>query len=290
VLLFYITGIMNYNITTRWLVEELERIIGSEGIEDVYYVNPNSRPLVSANISHVHRLAVPLDGCHRMTTVVEQQQKIIHPVRREMTFMPTGCWNKPDWQLPVCVATFIFKENDTVINVVQTRGGPENKHVTVINSGRPLNQNASFLLNCLATLYDTSTNSLKKKPLVEALLLYCIDDLKQPLVSELSKAHRTCTKIRGYLGEYFNTDIDRKSVAELFNISPNYLSNLFKQYDGISFSHYVTDLRIKHACHLLKTTDMTLDEITMSCGYNDTSYFCNVFKRHIGVTPGCYRA
>jgi YesN/AraC family two-component response regulator len=78
-------------------------------------------------------------------------------------------------------------------------------------------------------------------------------------------------------------------VAEHFNITPNHLSRLFQTHGRITFSGYLTSVRIDRAKHLLSNYNLKLDDIAARCGYHDTPYFCHVFKKVAKATPMEFR-
>ena len=53
---------------------------------------------------------------------------------------------------------------------------------------------------------------------------------------------------------------------------------------------FIQKARIKHACQLLKNTDMTTKEVAFACGFSDPKYFAKCFKSEIGKTPTEYRS
>ena len=57
----------------------------------------------------------------------------------------------------------------------------------------------------------------------------------------------------------------------------------------MTFSAYLTQVRIDRAKHLLSSYNFKLDDIAARCGYHDTPYFCHVFKRITKLTPIEYR-
>jgi two-component system response regulator YesN len=93
--------------------------------------------------------------------------------------------------------------------------------------------------------------------------------------------------------EYIETQYDKgvtnESVAKHFAFSPSYFSTLFKKYHGITFIDHLTNVRIQHACTLLKDTKKTTYEIASLVGYEDQRYFSQVFKRKKAMTPSAYR-
>ncbi|NBD23869.1 AraC family transcriptional regulator [Paenibacillus glycinis] len=77
-------------------------------------------------------------------------------------------------------------------------------------------------------------------------------------------------------------------AAELF-LSPYHLSHLFKASTGMTLSDHIMLRRIREACSLLAATSKPIREIAAEVGGLSSSYFCQMFKRHKGVTPENYR-
>jgi AraC-like DNA-binding protein len=84
-------------------------------------------------------------------------------------------------------------------------------------------------------------------------------------------------------------DLSLTTVAAKNNVSPGYLSGLFKKETGQTFTAYVNGRRIALAKHLLKTTHLQVQTIAQHCGILDFHYFCRVFKNTVGTTPTAYR-
>lgn len=82
---------------------------------------------------------------------------------------------------------------------------------------------------------------------------------------------------------------DMTAIARHANISPAYLSSLFKKVSGQSISDTITALRIESACHYLESTSLSLKEISTKCGYTNQYYFSNSFKKKLGMSPSAYR-
>lgn len=84
-------------------------------------------------------------------------------------------------------------------------------------------------------------------------------------------------------------DFQIKSMAEYFDITPQYMRKLFKNHTGLSISEYVSNKRLEKAMDLLSSTDMTLQDIVVEIGNSDISGFVRFFKQKTGLTPGQYR-
>ncbi len=80
-----------------------------------------------------------------------------------------------------------------------------------------------------------------------------------------------------------------EEAAEYLKISPAYLSRLFRQETGITFSEYVNKMKIEEASSLLLYTEYSDLEISNLLGFSSQSYFIKVFKKQIGLTPKQYK-
>lgn len=92
-----------------------------------------------------------------------------------------------------------------------------------------------------------------------------------------------------FIDEYFTEKLTLETVASKVFMNPKYFSHVFKKEMGISFTEYIIQLRIKHACMLLRTTTYTAYRISSECGFSDASYFNRVFCSQMNMTPQTYR-
>ncbi len=91
------------------------------------------------------------------------------------------------------------------------------------------------------------------------------------------------------LRKEYGGNINLEVIADRVHLSPNYLSYLFKKETGQSFMKYLTDYRIEKAKELLRATTLRIGTICEAVGYSNTSYFCSIFRSHVGCTPAQYR-
>ncbi len=101
--------------------------------------------------------------------------------------------------------------------------------------------------------------------------------------------NQTVRHILKYVNDNFCEDISIQSISRHFKINANYVSQLFKKEVGIVFTEYLSKLRIDYACNLLKTTELSIGEISEKAGYNDYFYFSRVFKKVKGKSPSAFR-
>lgn len=92
-----------------------------------------------------------------------------------------------------------------------------------------------------------------------------------------------------YLNENFRESQSLTGVADMFRISPHYLSRLFRHTTGFSFSDYLNLLRIKEAQRLLRETDDPITDIALRSGFGNFSHFGKMFKRMVNASPRQYR-
>lgn len=95
--------------------------------------------------------------------------------------------------------------------------------------------------------------------------------------------------IKNYVDEHFCEDIYLESLASIFHTSPKYMSRLLKQALGIPFKQYITTLRIALSKSLLAETDLKIDDIALSIGFNNRNSFVRIFKQTEGMSPSEYR-
>lgn len=89
--------------------------------------------------------------------------------------------------------------------------------------------------------------------------------------------------------EHYAEDINLKTISYEFGMNAFYLGQLFKESINISFTDYITDLRIQKAKELLKKNTYKVWEVSQMVGYSNTNYFYTLFKRKTGMSPAAFR-
>ncbi len=91
-----------------------------------------------------------------------------------------------------------------------------------------------------------------------------------------------------YLAGHYAEDLTLENAAAAVNVSHVYLSKLFRREMGITFTDYLTALRIEQAKRILALDNSRIADVAQSVGYRDQKYFGRVFKRLTGVSPSVY--
>jgi transcriptional regulator GlxA family with amidase domain len=97
------------------------------------------------------------------------------------------------------------------------------------------------------------------------------------------------TQIQIWLQDNYYREIIMPQLAEKFGMSTRTLNRRFKAALGISPLDFLQEVRINIAKDLLKTSNLSISEITDKIGYQDTGFFTSLFKKYLGTTPVSYR-
>jgi len=113
-----------------------------------------------------------------------------------------------------------------------------------------------------------------------------LKDLPKATISEKEKIELILSYIRQHVLN--KNRIKIKTIAEEFNMSPNYVSIFVKKHTGISIQQYVIQTKLKMAERLLKQSNLHISEISDKTGFVDASHFNKIFKKYKGVNPSIF--
>ncbi|WP_347551388.1 response regulator transcription factor [Pseudalkalibacillus hwajinpoensis] len=92
-----------------------------------------------------------------------------------------------------------------------------------------------------------------------------------------------------YIEDHYAEPLSLSTLADYFHFNPSYLSSYFSTHHKLGFSDYVNQVRIAKAKHILASSSASVSQVSERVGYSEPSYFCKVFKRIEGLSPGRYR-
>lgn len=134
----------------------------------------------------------------------------------------------------------------------------------VLNNPEELN-----ILHRQAALdYATRMKKLRKEKICSIHVVKCID----------------------YMHDNLHSRITVTELAKQVHLNPSYLSRLFKKETGISISEYIQQLKIDAAKNMLIYSDFSPAQISSILAFPDQSYFTEVFRKRVGVTPKKYQS
>lgn len=96
--------------------------------------------------------------------------------------------------------------------------------------------------------------------------------------------------IINWVDKHYMEEFQLEAMSAAVCMSPTYISHLFKKSTGHTITQFLTVRRLKQACLLLKTTSLSIQEIGEKSGWPNFSYFSQIFRKHIGMSPKQYRA
>lgn len=100
--------------------------------------------------------------------------------------------------------------------------------------------------------------------------------------------HHAITPLLEYLSEHY-ASVTLEELARVSSYNASYLSRLFRETFGVSFTDYVNILRVNQAEKLLRETELTVEEVGLEAGFHSRKHFYDMFRRHTGMTPGGFR-
>jgi AraC-like DNA-binding protein len=97
-------------------------------------------------------------------------------------------------------------------------------------------------------------------------------------------------RARRLIEQHSAEELSLSKVAKAVNISPNHLSEKFKQVTGVNFVDYVARTRFEKTRDLLLNSNRRISEIAFAAGFQSLSQFNRVFKKLSSKSPTEYRA
>lgn len=147
----------------------------------------------------------------------------------------------------------------------------------------------------LSSLIKLRNLSLEQKRHSDLLLKICLAEVIVTVAEKQQENMNSNEKISwsdilNFIDTNINEHIDFASLAKNNHYSYDRFRHLFTEHFGLSPYAYLTKQRIVHAKRLLKSSDLPITTIAFDCGFNSSSQFTNIFKKHVGVLPKEYRS
>ena len=108
-------------------------------------------------------------------------------------------------------------------------------------------------------------------------------------VADAKKMPESMQKVCRYIEENYQKQIQLDDIADYCGYSRYHLSHMFRDVSGFTVFSYLLEVRMKKAKELLKTTNLSIKEISAEIGFTDQNYFSNVFKKQTGLSPMDFR-
>ncbi len=135
----------------------------------------------------------------------------------------------------------------------------------------------------------TRTTDLQQLTMLSYKMLFAFTEEMQKLHKNDVLYSPTVRKCIAYISMHFNEKLTAEDIAAALHFSPSYIQHIFKQETGQTIHQYLQNQRIEEAKILLEQTEYTYAAISDMTGFGSQSYFTNVFRNIVGVTPKKYR-
>jgi AraC-like DNA-binding protein len=123
----------------------------------------------------------------------------------------------------------------------------------------------------------------------EEQMLILLLELLQERYGKTLNLDRRIEASRNYLDANFSQNLSLSQLAVIANLSPRQLSELFRLQLGMTPNQYLIEKRMQRAWHLLKTTHLSIQQISEQVGYCNLSAFSDRFSKHFGYSPRYFR-
>jgi AraC-like DNA-binding protein len=104
-----------------------------------------------------------------------------------------------------------------------------------------------------------------------------------------SEGDRAILDAARYITENYAQPITLEDLSSRAGLSPSYFSRRFRQTTGMGMKEYLSFIRLQHASMELLSTRHTVTEVAFNCGFSDSNYFKDAFRRMYGLSPRAFR-
>ena len=103
------------------------------------------------------------------------------------------------------------------------------------------------------------------------------------------KNYALMKKINYYIEREPIQMVSLEGLSSYLNLTPQYVSKVFKEEYHLNFTDYITQKKISLAKPLLEKGTLSVQDVSIQVGYSDQNYFCRIFKKITGLTPKEYQ-
>ena len=146
---------------------------------------------------------------------------------------------------------------------------------------------SSRLDTALGRLTDTQVEAGR----LRAELRRCFPGLPQTTVQPGlgNRARKLVAAMRDFVHQHYHRPIGLSDVASAMRMNGSYLSALFSQTAGVTFHHFLEEVRLSKAKELLRDPCNRVGEVACAAGYASPDAFRHAFKAREGLAPGAWR-
>lgn len=149
-------------------------------------------------------------------------------------------------------------------------------------------QETDFILDDIFNILGSSDSEkyLKTSSLLYKFLIKMKDSKEYLSKDDNLNLYKKLQPVITFMEKNYNNNITLEEMAEKINVNKHYLCRIFKKTYLITPFEYLNQLRIQKSKEIIiKNKQFSIKETAFNVGFNDTSYFCSIFKKIEGCTP-----
>ena len=114
-------------------------------------------------------------------------------------------------------------------------------------------------------------------------------------IAKIALTHKRLThwnpqQAREFIAANHAEDVTLSMVAKAVHMSTFYFCKQFKKATGLSFTNYLSRVRVEKAKEMLLDPHVRISEVAFDCGFQSLTHFNRVFRKLIGASPTAYRS
>lgn len=120
-------------------------------------------------------------------------------------------------------------------------------------------------------------------------LIPVIDLILQGKEASFVEDKTLLANVKAYIVDHLNDALTVEQIASAFHVSYYYLCHLFKKLTNKTINQFRTEKLLEKAIRILLETDSKISDIAVICGFDNFSYFSEVFIKYVGISPSEFR-
>ena len=164
-----------------------------------------------------------------------------------------------------------------------------NSYIQTVYEVSKLGISAQTILGDTRERYIAIVEKKKISFMINEIEKIALEVQKYINTDSVSRLQSIVNQTKEFIENNYMKNITIKNAADHVFLSPSYLSSVLKKETGQTYIELLTNCRIEHAKHLLKTTELINSEVAYKSGYINSTYFSTVFKSITGKSPSVWR-
>ncbi len=272
----------------KFILQKLERARNLT-LRQLYFVVPYDSIPQNVEYLPTSRLVVIISGSKQATLPLKNGLNKLQLKAGDMLYCLPCTWEKHDWSGCYEMLCIVPRQDYLRISLYKQDSNRDIRpNATFYHTGHPYHEILRNMFRTLDSAMEVQDMMLMQN-LTHSLIGLAEYECQRNVQGSMSKPELLFNRIRNWINNSFQDDIDRQLAAKVFKISTGYLSQLFKEYNNSTFHEYLTQCRMAYARELLEKTDFPIYQVADHVGFQNYVHFVRRFREINGTSPGKYR-